>query len=1060
MRRNLKNLFVLGGLLLGASLYAQEKTVTGTVTDPDGFPVADAVVKTTSGKEAYTDENGVFSIEAKQGDLVTVEAVGLPTQTFAVGAGSEYNVSLKPSETVELEGAVVTALGITREKKSLGYASQEVKGDVIAAARGNNPLNSLSGNVAGLSISNNSGNLGGSTRIVLRGLRSITGENRPLIVIDGIPMSNNNVNGSGASSGSGGRDYGDGAFDMNPDDVESINVLKGGPASALYGSRGANGVIMITTKKGKKGRDEITINTGVSFDQVAISPKLQKLYGGGSKDDFSTITVDGKQYNIVEYQMDESWGPKYNGQKVLHWNAFNPEDPTNYMVEREWKSPKHDVDSFYNTGITYTNSATFSKSYENTNAKLAISNVNQSGIIPNSSLKRTTVNLGVDNKFGDKFQVSGDMNYVRTDGFNRPEFGYGDNSVIQKFYQWGQRSLDFSALKNYKNSKGEQLSWNRTAWNNATPLYSDNPYWIVNENTSDDRRDRFYGNVKLRYDILPGLYATGAIYGDHYNLQIQERVAIGSQATSGYTLYTRQFTEMNYEGRLNFEKKWTDFSLNAFAGVNRRHESRSNVNAGTSGGLVVPNLYSLSNSMASPTVSNYRSKKRVNSVFAGASFGFYDLFYLDLTARNDWSSTLPENNNSYFYPSVSGAFVFSNLIKQDWLTFGKIRGGWSRVANDTDPYNLIDTYANSTFTGTTNLGDPYYLLPAAKANRNLKPEMIDSWEVGLEMQFFKNRFGFDVTYYQQKTNDLIVQNTTGAETGFTAKWYNAGVMENKGIEAMVRITPIQTEEFSWDFAWNFAKNDNEIVELYGDLQSITLASAPFKAGVYAMLGSKYGQIRGTDFIYDDQGNKVVGANGLYVSSAVKNLGSVLPDYNMGFRNTFSYKNVSLSALIDVQKGGKYFALTNMWGMYSGMLDDTAANGVRENGVISQGVTGSVKSNGDGTYTVTNTAENTKVVDASAYYGNYYSGPTSQNVFDSDYIKLREVTLSYTFPKKWAGPFSNVIVSAFGRNLATWGLDNKDFDPEVATGGSGNVQGLEGGSLPSTRSFGMNLKLQF
>ncbi len=348
---------------------------------------------------------------------------------------------------------------------------------------------------------------------------------------------------------------------------------------------------------------------------------------------------------------------------VLHWNAFNQEDPTNYMVAREWKAPAHDVDSFYNTGITYTNSATFAKSYENTNAKLAISNVNQTGIIPNSSLKRTTLNLGIDNKFNDKFQVSGDINYVRTDGFNRPEFGYGDNSVIQKFYQWGQRSLDFAALKNYKNSKGEQQSWNRTAWNNATPLYSDNPYWIVNENTSDDRRDRFYGNVKLRYDILPGLYATGAIYGDHYNLQIQERVAIGSQATSGYSLFTRQFTEMNYEGRLNFEKKWTDLSLNAFAGVNRRHESRSNVNAATSGGLVVPDLYSLSNSMASPTVSNYRSKKRVNSVFAGASLGFYDIFYLDVTARNDWSSTLPEANihisilqfleHSYFQISLS-----------------------------------------------------------------------------------------------------------------------------------------------------------------------------------------------------------------------------------------------------------------------------------------------------------------------------------------------------------------------------------------------------------------------
>ncbi|MFV0220548.1 SusC/RagA family TonB-linked outer membrane protein [Empedobacter falsenii] len=1060
MRRNLKNLFVLGGLLLGASLYAQEKTVTGTVTDSDGLPVADAVVKTTSGKEAYTDENGMFSIEAKQGDLVTVEAMGLPTQTFSVGAGSEYKVTLKPSETVELEGAVVTALGITRDKKSLGYSAQEVKGDVLSASRGSNPLNALSGNVAGLTISNNSGNLGGSTRMVLRGIRSVTGENRPLIVIDGVPMNNSNYNSTDAQRGAGGRDYGDSAFDINPDDVESVNVLKGGPASALYGSRGANGVILITTKKPKKGRDEIVVNTGVSFDQVSISPKLQKLYGGGSKGTFNTINVGGKDYNIVQYQLDESWGPKYDGQMVLHWNAFNPEDPTNYMVAKEWKTPEHDVDSFYNTGITYTNSAAFSKSYENTNAKVAISNVNQSGIIPNSTLKRTTLNLGIDNKFNDKFQVSADMNYIRTDGFNRPEFGYGNNSVIQKFYQWGQRNLDFAALKNYKNSLGEQLSWNRTSWSNATPLYSDNPYWIIYENTSNDRRDRFYGNVKLKYDILPGLYATGAVYGDHYNLKIEERVAVGSQATSGYQKNLRAFTEMNYEGRLNFDKKWDAISLSAFAGLNRRHVNTDSTTGATNGGLTVPGLYSLSNSRENPTVVASKTKKRVNSVFAGMSLGFNDIFFLEATARNDWSSTLPANNNSYFYPSVSGSIVFSNILKQDWLTFGKVRGGWSRVANDTDPYNLVDVYANTYFTGVSNLGSPYYLNPTTKNNPNLRPEMVDSWEIGLELQLFKNRVGIDATYYHQKTKDLIVANQPDPATGYTSKWYNAGVMENKGFEAVVRITPIQTEEFSWDLSWNFAKNVNKVVELYEGLNSITLATAPFKAGVYAMVGERYGQIRGTDFIYDDQGNKVVGANGRYLSSGVKNLGSVLPDYNMGFRNTFSYKGFTLSALIDVQKGGKYFSTTNMWGMYSGMLEATAANGVRENGIISEGVTGTVKANADGTYTVTNTAPNTRVVTASQYYKHYYNGPTSQNVFDADYIKLRDVTLSYTFPEKWRGPFANVVVSAFGRNLATWGLDNKDFDPEIATGGSGNIQGLEGGSLPATRSFGMNLKLQF
>ena len=485
MRRNLKNLFVLGGLLLGTSLYAQEKTVTGTVTDKDGFGVADAVVKSSSGKEVYTDENGNFSIEANQGEVITVESIGLPTQTFVVGTSTSYNVSLKQSETIELEGAVVTALGITRDKRSLGYASQEVKGDVIAAARGSNALQSLSGNVSGAQITAPS-SLGGSTRITLRGIGSITGENRPLIVIDGIPLSNNNVNDSNTQRGAGGRDYGDGAFDINPDDVESINVLKGGPASALYGSRANNGVIMIKTKSGKKGREDITINTGVAFESINQIPKLQNLYGGGGDLDFETVTIGGKDYQIADFATDESWGPRFNNQQVLQWYAFDPEFSKDYMKTTPWQASKNDAKSFFNTGVAYTNSVSFSKAYEATNFRVSLSNVNQTGIVPNSTLKKTTASLNLSNKFSDVFTVTTNLSYTRTDGFNRPEVGYGDNSVPQKMFQWGQRQLDYNKLKDYKLANGKQRSWNRTSWDDGTPAYSDNPYWVVYENTSED----------------------------------------------------------------------------------------------------------------------------------------------------------------------------------------------------------------------------------------------------------------------------------------------------------------------------------------------------------------------------------------------------------------------------------------------------------------------------------------------------------------------------------------------------------------------------------------------
>ena len=1059
MRRNLKNLFVLGSLLCGASLFAQEKTVTGTVKDQDGLPVADAVVKTSGGKEVYTDENGSFSVETNRGEIVTIESFGLPTQTFVVGDQNSYSVTIAPSEDIQLGEAVVTALGITREKKSLGYASQEVKGDIISQGRGQNALQSLSGNVAGAQITAPSG-LGTSARIVLRGIGSVTGENRPLIVVDGVPMDNSNYNATSTQTGGGGRDYGDGSFDINPDDVESINVLKGGPAAALYGSRANNGVIMITTKSAKKGRDEIILNTGVAFESLNIQPKLQQLYGGGLANTFSQVNINGTDYNVVNYSMDESWGPRLDGTQVLHWDAFDANDPATYLKTRPWSAAKNNYETLYQTGIAYTNSVSFAKSYENTSARMSLSHVDQSGILPNTSLKRTTANLNLSTRFNDRLTAKAGITYVRTNGYNRPEFGYGDNSIPQKLYQWGQVQLDYNRLRNYKTATGEQRTWNRTAWNDATPKYSDNPYWVLYENTSNDQRDRFYGNFELKYDILPGFYAVANAYGDNSTLNINSRVAVGSQAQSGFAESVRERTEMNYEARLHLDKKWGDFSLNAFAGVNRRHEKYFGMSASTNGGLIVPGLYTINNSAQQASVTTSKNKRRVNSVFASASLGFMDTFFLEATARNDWSSTLPSGANSYFYPSFTGSFVFSQLVDASWLKFGKVRAGWSQTGNDTSPQQILDTYENTAFSGSTFNGDPYYLTSLSKKNQFLKPEQKESWEVGLEMQFFQNRFGFDVTYYNEETSDLIMPVALGAETGVTNKMFNAGRSVNKGFEAMVNIVPIRTNDFEWSMNVNFAKNENEIVELYGDLESLQIASAPFKATLTAMVGEKYGQIRGTDFIYDSEGNKLVGANGLYLTSDVKNLGSIIPDWNMGIRNSFNYKNFSLSALLDIQQGGKYFSVTNMFGMYSGMLEETAANNVRETGIVSQGVTGNVTRNTDGTYNVTNTAENTKNVSAYAYYNHYYAGPTAQNVFDADYIKLREVTVSYTFPEKFRGPFANVVISAFGRNLGTWGLDNKHIDPEQASGGSGNIQGLEGGSLPSTRTYGMNLKLQF
>ncbi|MCA6069472.1 SusC/RagA family TonB-linked outer membrane protein [Chryseobacterium sp. RG1] len=954
------------------------------------------------------------------------------------------NAQQKKSDTVrtqDIEGVVVTALGIKREKKALGYAAQEVKGDIISDAGQTNAVSALSGNVAGVQVTAPS-TMGGSTRITMRGISSIGGENRPLIVVDGVPLDNSNVNDSDTQRGAGGRDYGDASFDINPDDIESVTILKGGPAAALYGSRAGNGAIIYTTKSAKKGKTDVQFNTGVAFESIYIRPKLQNQYGGGYSDTLPTATINGQTYNIQEYETDASWGPKYDSNLMyLPWYAFDPEFSNDYLKAVPWVAPKNDVDSFFNTGVTYTNNLSVAKSFGDTNIRLSYTNTNISGIVPTSKIKKDNFSINLNSKLSENLKAEAIMNYVHTEGFNRPEVGYGDNSVAQKFYQFGQRNLDFSKLKDYKLADGSQRTWNRTAWDDATPLYSDNPYWTINENTSADSRQRFFGNAGLTYNFDKHFYVVGKVYGDVYSQNISSRVAVGSQAISNFTLQKRNVSEFNYEGRAHYNNNFGDFSLNSFAGFNYRDNKLSWLNGTTVGGLVIPGLYNLNNGVENSLASNYESHAAVKSIFGSVSIGYKDLLFLEATGRNDWYSML---NKSGFYPSVTGSFVFSNVLKNNWLSFGKVRAGWSSIAQGTTPY-ARETYV--TFGSPFN-GAPQYSNPNTAANPDIKPELKITQEVGLEARFLKNRLGFDVTYYQTKSKDLILAVPIDPATGYLFKTINAGEMTNKGIEAMVTVTPVRNENFSWDVTWNFARNRNKLVNLYQDLQNQVLTNAPFRAQLVAQVGQAYGAIFGTDYVYDANGNKVVDENGFYKASEIKSLGSILPDYNMGFRNTIKYKSLSLSFLIDIQKGGKYFSTTHMWGMYSGMLEESALGGNREAGVILDGV------KEDGT-------KNDILLDAPTWGGTYYNTVDAQNVFDASYIKLRDITLGYDLPKSLIGnKIQGIRVSAFARNLFAWNLANKGIDPENTSYGSGNVQGLEGGSLPSTRTYGVNVNFKF
>lgn len=969
----------------------------------------------------------------------------LTTSVLAVVLSASFSMLHAQKDTIktqEIETVVVTALGIKREKKALGYAAQEVSGNKISDAGQNNAVSALSGNVAGVQVTATS-SIGGSTRITMRGISSITGENRPLIVVDGVPLDNTNVNDTDGQRGAGGRDYGDATFDINPDDIESVTVLKGGPAAALYGSRAGNGAILYTTKSAKRGRTSVEFNTGVSFESAYIAPKLQYLYGAGLASTLPTATIDGITYNIAEYETDASWGPKYDPNLMyLPWNAFDPEFSNDYLKLVPFVSPKNDVDSFWRTGTNYTNSFAVSKSFEDTNVRLSYANSKINGIVPNSQVNRDNFGINVNSTLSDKLKVDAAMNFVITRGFNRPETGYGDNSLAQKFYQFGQRSLDYEKLKDYKLADGSQRTWNRTAYDDATPLYSDNPYWTLYENTSNDKRVRVYGSAGATYNFTKNLYATGKVYGDTYSLTNSERIAVGSQAIPGYFINKRNISEYNYEGRLHYDNKFGEFSVNSLVGGNYRDSKADRLSGTTVGGLTIPNLYNLSNSVAPAQSSNFESQLAVKSLFYYASLGYKDMLFLETTGRNDWYSNI---NDPGFYPSVTGSFVFSEVLKADWLTFGKIRGGWSKIAQSSPEAFIRDTFTvvNPQFNGA-----PAYSNPNTSNDPNITPELKYTKEIGLELRMFKSRVGLDVTYYDVSSQDLILPVPVDPATGFLFSRINAGEMTNKGFEATLNLTPVKTSNFSWDVSVNFAKNENKLVTLKDDLERYVITNAPFRAQLAADVGNSYGSILGTDFVYDAAGNKVVDENGFYKASELKILGSILPDYNMGIRSSWKYKNISLSALLDIQEGGSYFSTTNMWGHYSGMLEDTGLGGNRDAGVVLDGV------KEDGT-------RNDIVLDAVEWGGSYYGGVDALNVFDASYIKLRDLTLSYDVPKSLFGnAVQSVRISAFARNLFTWNLSNKGIDPENTSYGSGNIQGLEGGSLPSTRIYGFNVNFKF
>lgn len=1072
MKTKLNGFLTLFIALLVQISFAQERIVTGVVTDNSGMPIpgVNVLVKGTK-LGTQTDFDGKFSISASSTQTLVFNFVGMRSQEI-VASSSTINVKMK-DDAVELEGVVVTALGIKREKKSLGYSTQEVKGSDVSDTPITNFADALSGEVAGLDVQS-TGTLGGSSNIIIRGYNSISGSNQALIVIDGTPVLNDTNNSADQRTGRGGYDYGNAAMDINPDDIESINVLKGAAATALYGSRASNGALIITTKKGKKGE-----GIGVSFTSSLTAgtvdretlPRYQTKYGAGYGpfyDDpsgyFSFFDINGDSNNdlVVPFTEDASYGAAFDPNLLVYqWTSIFPQLP-GYLQATPWVAAKNNPNSVFETALTKTNTISFGKSTDKGSFRMGFTNKIQEGVMPNSEIKRNTITFAGSQNLTDKLTASVDFSYTNNKGRGRNGTGYDSNNPMQAFRQWFQTNVDIKQQKDAFFSTGENITWNVNSVSDLTPIYTDNVYWVLYKNYQSDSRDRYTGNFKLDQKINNWLSLMGRFAFDSYSEIREERTEVGSSTVSRYNVVNRKASELNYDlmANVNYDIN-PDLNINGLVGFNLRVNKLNALGAGTNGGLVTPGLFTLSNSVNPLTSEDYNQTdytKKVDGVFAKIGLGYKGTYYLDITGRRDRSSSLPLKNNTYFYPSVSTSIIFSNLLKKDWLTFGKFRANYAVVGNDTDPYQVFNTYGvGASFNGNATASNPSFF-----NNPNLKSEESQDIELGLELQLFKNRLGLDLSYYKRKTVDLITPIAVSSSTGATNLWLNGADMENKGIELVLNGKPIKTDNFSWDIKFNYGKNRSEVTRLAEGVEFIQLASVQGGVTLGAALGEPFGVIRGRDFVYSDSGERVVGTNGYYLRTSGSNeiIGNINPDWTGGVKNTFRYKNVSMGFLIDIQKGGDVFSLDTYYGYATGLYDFTAGNNhlgnpVRDEvadggGVILPGV------QADGT-------PNTVVADATTYANpwGYVRTPQAAHVYDASFVKLRELSFTYNFSEKLAKRLfmQNLSLSVIGRNLWIIHKNTPYADPESGLS-AGNIQGYQSGVYPAVKEIGASLKFEF
>jgi TonB-linked SusC/RagA family outer membrane protein len=1060
--------YVIAAALAPVSIAAQEAaTVTGRVTNAQGQPEAAVLVRIPSLNAGIsTGADGTYRLVVPGARLTGAQSVqitasrqglstGTATVTLSPGSTLTQNFTLSPA-TIMLEGMVVTALGISREERSVSTSMSEIEGSELTAVPQTNLVSALTGQASGVQVTS-AGPQGGSARVVIRGANSLTGNNQPLFVVDGVPVDNaapRLYGGMAASTNYSNLDYGNAAGDINPNDIESVTILKGPNAAALYGSRAANGAIIITTRSGQSRPAGlgITVSTSVTSESPLRLPRYQNQFGQGCEGFFEY--VDGNYGGVCD-GTDESWGPALDGRQMHQW--FNAPGETS-----PWVPAPNNVRDFWENGLTQSYNVALTGSADRANMRVSLSHLNQDGMGPGFDLEQTTASLNGGANLSDRFRVNTSVQYISRDGRNRYGGGYeGDNAMLQ--FIWFGRQVDMPRLRQaYENNPGQMVGWNYS--------YHSNPYWISLENGNEDSRDRIIGNVSASYELTNWLSATASTGTDWYRdgrLRTWGGGTIGLAHVGQVGTFARDeiYNQIrNHNVLLTVDRDLSSqFSLNALAGAERRDEThnRSDVFVAE---LISPRLWTTANAALAPQATDFRSRRRVNSVLGQATLGFRDFLFLDATARNDWSSTLPSNNNSYFYPSLSGSFIFTDAFPTfltSVLSYGKLRASWARVGNDAAPYQLAMTHTALNLFGSV----PGYATGNLIPNPNLRPEETTAIELGTELRFLNDRAGIDLTWYDRTSRDQIVQVQVSPASGYTNQLVNAGVMTNSGLDIGLNLTPLRLSNgFEWDMRANYNRNRNRVESLPEGVQSLTLGTF-WGVSVQARVGEPYGTLFGSTIARDSATGLPLLYDGYpeYSPGPAGVIGNYNPDWIGSLSNSFRFRNVSLNVLVDGRKGGDIFSVTNMFGLYTGVLEETAEgrcyfpdSGNPDAGMPSCAADGAgltVR----GVDRTTGEVMTWTGINPNYYWGGWY-GIHEQHVLDGSFVKLREMTLGYAVPQSLTQRMgiTGMNVALTGRNLWMWSR-TKHIDPETSFDAS-NAQGFEFGQLPTARSVGFNISV--